>query len=75
MNSDITLDARSLLCPLPVLKARKALQTMEIGAVLALMADDPAAQIDVPHFCAEAKHTFLGTETSSDGPIYYIKKG
>ena len=44
-----TLDAIGLLCPLPVLKARKRLLTMQPGAVLRLVATDPAAVIDVPH--------------------------
>ena len=48
------LDARGHLCPIPVLKARKKLKSMAKGEMLRLLADDPAAVIDVPHFCAEA---------------------
>ncbi|MEL6640257.1 MAG: sulfurtransferase TusA family protein [Pseudomonadota bacterium] len=54
-----TLDARGLLCPLPVLKARKRLGALEAGQVLRMTADDPAAIVDVPHFCEEAGHTLL----------------
>jgi len=54
-----TLDALGLLCPLPVLKARKRLSGMASGSVLRMMADDPAAVVDVPHFCAEAGHELL----------------
>lgn len=57
---DDTLDTVGLLCPLPVLKARKRLMGMAPGSVLAVLADDPAAAVDVPHFCAEAGHTLLG---------------
>jgi len=46
------LDTRGLKCPLPVLKARKRLKEMPPGAVLTVLADDPAAIIDFPHFCA-----------------------
>lgn len=56
------LDARGLLCPLPVLKARKALSALPSGAVLAVVADDPAAIVDIPHFCAEQGHIYLGVE-------------
>ena len=51
MKWDDTLDASGLLCPLPVLKARKRLKGMAPGAVLRLIATDPAAVVDVPHFC------------------------
>ena len=69
------LDAIGLLCPLPVLKARKRLQTMTAGSELTMLSDDPAAVIDVPHFCAEAGHTLVSADT--DGPIqrYAIRKG
>lgn len=69
-----TLDAIGLLCPLPVLKARKRLKSMDAGDVLKLLADDPAAVVDVPHFCAEAGHEFLGLEDGADHQIYTIKK-
>ncbi len=70
MTWDQELDARGLLCPLPVLKARKRLIGMASGQVLRLLADDPAAVIDVPHFCSEAGHEFLG----ADGGIYYLRR-
>lgn len=65
MNWDQNIDAIGLLCPLPVLKARKRLLAMKPGEVLRLVASDPAAVIDVPHFCAETGHTFLG-QTEAD---------
>ena len=68
---DHTLDALGLLCPLPVLKARKRLSGMASGAVLEMVADDPAAVIDVPHFCAEAGHTLLD-QNDADGVLTFI---
>ncbi len=72
-NTD-TLDALGLLCPLPVLKARKRLKSMPEGAVLRVLADDPAAIVDVPHFCAEAGHTLLSQDTDGAHQIYLIQK-
>jgi tRNA 2-thiouridine synthesizing protein A len=69
------LDATGLLCPLPVLKARKRLQALPEGAVLRLLADDPAAVVDVPHFCAEAGHTLVSTEMDETVQTYVIRKG
>lgn len=62
------LDVTGLLCPLPVLKARKVLQGMAPGAVLVVMATDPMAAIDFPHFCTEQGHILLSQER--DGNIY-----
>ncbi|MEM8730100.1 MAG: sulfurtransferase TusA family protein [Pseudomonadota bacterium] len=70
-----TLDARGLLCPLPVLKARKRLQGLVPGAVLQIWADDPAAVVDVPHFCQEAGHALLSQDCRDDMQIYLIRKG
>lgn len=71
-----TLDTRGLLCPLPVLKARKRLQSLEPGGVLKMHADDPAARVDVPHFCAEQGHALL-SETDLPGGVleFVIRKG
>jgi tRNA 2-thiouridine synthesizing protein A len=85
MSWDQDIDAIGLLCPLPVLKARKALLAMQPGQVLRLAACDPAAVIDVPHFCAQAGHTLLAQEVAYDDiaayspnktvRLYYIKRG
>lgn len=61
------LDATGLLCPLPVLKARKRMMPLASGAEFVLITDDPAALIDVPHFCAEAGHTIKETIDQNDG--------
>ncbi|MFQ5438611.1 MAG: sulfurtransferase TusA family protein [Paracoccaceae bacterium] len=74
MKHDQDLDATGLLCPLPVLKIRKRLLSMARGKVLRVLADDPAAMIDVPHFCAEQGHDLIGQ--SGDAPqVYLIRKG
>ncbi len=69
-----TVDAIGLLCPLPVLKARKRLKPLPVGAILQLLADDPAAVIDVPHFCNETGHDFLGMSDADDHQVYLIRK-
>ncbi|SFR38428.1 tRNA 2-thiouridine synthesizing protein A [Yoonia tamlensis] len=74
MKHDAEIDARGLLCPLPVLKARKRLQALLSGQVLRMIADDPAAIIDVPHFCAEAGHQLIASEDITDGQAYLIRK-
>ena len=75
-NPDETLDAVGLRCPLPVLKARKRLADMASGTVLRLCVDDPAAPIDVAHFCAENGHALLEESVTGDGGwAFLIRKG
>ena len=74
MTWDEDLDAIGLLCPLPVHKARKRLMAMAQGAVLLMRADDPAAIIDVPHFCAEAGHTLIAQYSEGAELQFFIRK-
>lgn len=74
-HADQTLDATGLLCPLPVLKARKRLQGLQSGDTLLVQADDPAAIVDVPHFCAEAGHVLVSSDLDGDIQTYLIRKG
>lgn len=70
-HPESTLDVSGLLCPLPVLKARKRLEAMASGAVLEVRATDPMAAIDIPHFCTEQGH---GLEAQSrEGNIYVFR--
>ena len=53
MSSDeILVDARGHRCPVPTLRLRRALEAAPEGARVRLLADDPLARIDVPHFAA-----------------------
>ena len=62
------IDATALTCPLPVLRAQKALDALPPGYVIELLATDPMAKIDIPHFCQQAEHVLLSQETrKSDG--------
>ena len=55
----IELDTRGLLCPLPVLKLRKLVKSTKKKDIIKLITDDPAAIVDVPHFCNEQGHKLL----------------
>jgi tRNA 2-thiouridine synthesizing protein A len=71
--TDHELDAAGLLCPLPVLKARKRLEGLKSGEILRLIATDPASVIDVPHFCTEQGHELLSQEASDGRHIFRIR--
>lgn len=71
---DQELDARGLLCPLPVLKAAKRLRAMRPGEVLRLVADDPAAVVDVPHYCAESGNALDAASDEDGAQVYLIRR-
>lgn len=74
MGWDVELDCTGLLCPLPVLKAQKRLRDMAGGQVLALLATDAMAAVDVPHFCDEAGHRYLGSAADGTATRYLIRR-
>lgn len=72
----VEIDARGLLCPLPVLRLRKQLAGLAPGQVARLLATDAAAVIDVPHFCREAGHDLLDqTQTCPGEWAYLVRRG
>lgn len=75
MSWDAEIDCEGLLCPLPVLRARKKLMGLAPGQVLCVRATDAMAAIDLPHFCAEAGHVFLEARQEGDVGIYLIRAG
>ncbi|NEY91353.1 sulfurtransferase TusA family protein [Tabrizicola oligotrophica] len=75
MKIDVELDCEGLLCPLPVLRARKRLLAMRPGQVLAVRATDGMAAIDLPHFCAAAGHVFLEARQEGAVGVYLIQAG
>jgi tRNA 2-thiouridine synthesizing protein A len=75
MTWDAEVDARGLLCPLPVLKARRRLLALAPGQVLRLCATDPMARIDVPAFAREAGHEVLAASDEDGAQVWLIRRG
>ena len=72
---DVTLDLEGLKCPLPVLRARKAMVELPPGALLKVIATDPMAAVDLPHFCAETGHILEAQHQDGDRLIFLIRRG
>ena len=70
-HPETMLDLSGLLCPLPVLRARKALLALPSGSELVILATDPMAAIDMPHFCNEQGHQLL--EHSNEAGVLRFK--
>jgi tRNA 2-thiouridine synthesizing protein A len=74
-HRDTILDCEGLLCPLPVLRARKRLMTLAAGAVLSVRTTDAMALVDLPHFCTEAGHDYLGFTAEGAVTLHRIRRG
>lgn len=74
MNSDspIILDTKGLKCPLPVLKARKALKDVAPGGLLKVLATDPGATKDFVHFCEATGCALVESGESGDGVLSFL---
>ncbi|MGA0600528.1 sulfurtransferase TusA family protein [Caulobacter sp. KR2-114] len=72
---DIVVDARGHRCPVPTLKLRRALERASAGAVVRLLADDPMARIDVPHFAGQVGATVLAAGEADGALRFRVRKG
>ncbi|MDP3658702.1 sulfurtransferase TusA family protein [Phenylobacterium sp.] len=68
---EILVDARGHRCPVPTLRLRRALEAAPSGARLRLLADDPLARIDVPHFAAGVGATVL-EQGEAEGVLSFL---
>ena len=66
--ADHTLDAKGLNCPLPILKARKALKEVPAGGTLEILATDPGSVADFQAFCRQTGNELV--EHSEDSGVY-----
>ena len=73
-HKEVQLDLSGLLCPLPVLKARKRLNAMASGDFLIVKATDPMAAIDIPHFCTEQGHALEEQAREGETFIFRIRR-
>ena len=71
----LELDCRDLPCPMPVIELARHLADVEVGQLLAVVAHDPAAAVDVPAWCRMKAQDYLGADTADDGaPRYVVRR-
>src|SRR5262245_5279057 len=71
---EMVLDLRGLNCPIPVLRAKKALRTIPVGGTLVLECTDPLTVIDVPHFVHQTGHALKTQERRGQLYVFRIVK-
>lgn len=73
-GSRYELDARRLLCPLPVIRTQQRISSLLAGDELAVICTDPGALHDIPAWCRVHGHQLLETNTNDDGEIVIVVK-
>ena len=74
MNFDKELDARGLNCPLPILRAKKALTDMSTGQVLKIIATDPGSVKDFQAFSKQTGNELLSHAAAQKEFTFYMKR-
>jgi len=74
MNFDKELDTRGLNCPLPILKAKKALNDMQSGQVLKIVATDPGSVKDFQAFCKQTGNDLLSQAAAEKEFTFFLKR-
>ena len=74
-RADQSVDARGLACPLPLLRAKVALNAMEPGQLMYLAATDAGSQRDIARFAELAGHDLLSAEEREGAFHYWLRKG
>jgi len=74
MNIAKTLDAKGLACPMPIVKTKKAMDTINSGEVLEVLATDKGALSDIPAWAKSGGHIVLEQRAEADLLYFYIQK-
>lgn len=74
MEFNVDVDASGLMCPLPLLRLKKALMSINSGEVIRIIATDPAAHLDFGVYIEQAGHALVYSSKQTDTHIFYIQK-
>jgi tRNA 2-thiouridine synthesizing protein A len=74
MNFNKELDTRGLNCPLPILKAKKALADMHSGDVLEVVATDPSSMRDFQAFARQTGNELVEQSAANDEFVHYLRR-
>jgi len=73
-SEEMVVDARGHRCPVPTLRLRRAMEGAAAGVVVRLLADDPMARIDVPHFAGQAGLELIETSDEAGALTFRVRK-
>lgn len=70
----LSVDCRRMSCPLPILKVKKAVDGIEVGQILEMIATDPGSVADMKAWARQTEHDLLYTEQQEKEYFFYVKK-
>ena len=73
ITPDTTLDCKGLSCPMPLLKAKKAIKGMTSGQIIEIFSTDPGTKNDLPGFAKKSGHEYLGDKEDEGFTRFYLK--
>jgi tRNA 2-thiouridine synthesizing protein A len=74
MKSDKTLDCRGLNCPMPIVKTKKEIGSINVGQILEVWTTDPGAKEDFPRWAKRTGNELLKVEDKQGYTVFYIKR-
>lgn len=69
-----TVDCLGRACPVPVIELAKAMVTVDVGDVVEVLSDDPAARADIPAWCRMREQEYVGEEPRDVGAAYLVRR-
>ena len=75
VKPDRTIDVKGMSFQMPLLKTKKAVESIASGQILEVLGTDPGCKNDLPNWCARSGHEFLGDKEDAGVFCFYIKKG
>ncbi|HET9500541.1 MAG TPA: sulfurtransferase TusA family protein [Marmoricola sp.] len=73
-DHDLLLDCRGMICPRPIIELGRHIDDVAPGQVIAVLADDPAAAVDVPAWCRMRAHEYVGVGVDEGTPAYFVRR-
>lgn len=74
ITADDVVDARDLMCPMPVLATAKAMRLLEPGQVLKVLATDRGALSDIPAWADDTGNELVASDTEDGVLVFYLRK-
>lgn len=75
VTADTVLDVKGLCCPMPVVKAKKAMDALQVGEVLEIVGTDAGSKGDIPAWAKRGGHEFLGVKEDGEVFHFFVRKG
>ncbi len=73
-STDLVVDCLGRPCPVPVIELARALLTVEVGSVLEVLSDDPAARLDIPAWCRMREQEYVAEQPRDIGAAYLVRR-